>query len=99
MRIPTRKELLEKKEEIRMAMNYVYSAETVRQLIQDKKSVSLRPANVAAEKGRLRTELEFARARNDEAEADRILMRLKQLEQVIKPILVLTCTNCIIWNK
>ncbi|KAJ4799916.1 RNA polymerase-associated RTF1-like protein [Rhynchospora pubera] len=82
MRVPTRQELLEKKEAIQSAVNFVYSAETVKQLLQEKKLASLRPANVAAEKDRLRKELEVVRARHDDGEADRILNRLKQLEQI-----------------
>ncbi|KAJ3707039.1 hypothetical protein LUZ61_010744 [Rhynchospora tenuis] len=82
MRVPTRQELLEKKEAIQKAVNFVYSAETVKQLLQEKKLASLRPANMAAEKDRLRKELEVAQARHDDAEADRILNRLKQLEQI-----------------
>ncbi|KAF3336203.1 hypothetical protein FCM35_KLT18789 [Carex littledalei] len=82
MRIPSRQELVEKKEAIQRAMNFVYSAETVKQLLQEKKLATLRPANVAAEKDRLRKELEVARARHDDAEADRIVTRLRQLEQM-----------------
>ncbi|KAJ3677291.1 hypothetical protein LUZ60_003015 [Juncus effusus] len=82
MRIPTRQEVLEKKEAIQKALNFVYSAATVKQMLQEKKSASLRPANVAAEKDRLRKELEKARQRRDDGEAGRILTRLRQLEQL-----------------
>lgn len=91
MRIPSRQELVEKKEAIQRAMNFVYSAETVKQLLQEKKLATLRPANVAAEKDRLRKELEVARARHDDAEADRIVTRLRQLEQVIHPYSHVLC--------
>jgi hypothetical protein len=92
LQVPSRTEVMEKKNEIHKALSFVYSAETVKQLIQEKKSSSLRPANVAVEKGRLRNELVVARARNDEGEADRILICLKHLEQV-NPSLQLICTN------
>ncbi|KAL9329320.1 hypothetical protein ACSQ67_004323 [Phaseolus vulgaris] len=45
-----------------------------------KKSASTRPLNVAAEKDRLRRELEIAQSKHDEAEVDRIKARLQELE-------------------
>ncbi|KAG4958716.1 hypothetical protein JHK87_035349 [Glycine soja] len=47
---------------------------------QDKKSASTRPLNVAAEKDRLRRELEIAQSKHDEAEVERIKTRLQELE-------------------
>ncbi|KAG4969722.1 hypothetical protein JHK84_035832 [Glycine max] len=45
-----------------------------------KKSASTRPLNVAAEKDRLRRELEIAQSKHDEAEVERIKTRLQELE-------------------
>nr|CAD1817010.1 unnamed protein product [Ananas comosus var. bracteatus] len=80
-RILTRQEVLDKKEAIQNVNTYVYSAATVKQMLQEKKSASLRPINVAAEKDRLRKELEIAQSRRDEAEVEKIRARLKALEQ------------------
>ncbi|OEL38072.1 Protein RTF1-like protein [Dichanthelium oligosanthes] len=85
VRIPTRQEVLEKKEEIQNAYNYVYSARTVQEMLQ-KKSAVRRPINVAAEKDRLRNELEIALSRRNEAEAERIRARLNKLQNTSKPI-------------
>ncbi|EES16087.1 hypothetical protein BDA96_08G129800 [Sorghum bicolor] len=78
-RIPTRQEVLEKKESIQKAYNFVYSAVTVQQMLKEKSAVR-RPINVAAEKDRLRSELEMALSRRNEAEAERIRAKLKNLQ-------------------
>lgn len=79
-RMPTKQDVLEKKEAIKKINSYVYSAETVKQMLKDKKSASTRPLNIAAEKDRLRRELEIAQYKEDEVEVERINERLKQLE-------------------
>ncbi|PON96093.1 RNA polymerase-associated protein Rtf [Trema orientale] len=79
-RMPTKQDLLEKKEAIKKINNFVYSAATVKQMLQEKKSASSRPLNVALEKDRLRRELEVAQSKNDEAEVERIKRRLVELE-------------------
>ncbi|GFQ05422.1 RNA polymerase-associated protein rtf1 homolog, partial [Phtheirospermum japonicum] len=56
----TRREVLEKKEAIQKTNTFVYSAATVKQMLQEKKSATWRPLNVAAEKDRLRRALEVA---------------------------------------
>ncbi|KAG6515779.1 protein RTF1 homolog [Zingiber officinale] len=81
-RMPTRQEVLDKKAEIQRINNFVYSAATVKQMLLEKKSASLRPVNIAAEKDRLRKEIEIAEARRDRAEVERIRARLKQLEDM-----------------
>ncbi|KAJ6925293.1 hypothetical protein NC651_009833 [Populus alba x Populus x berolinensis] len=53
---------------------------TVKQMLQEKKSASSRPLNVAAEKDRLRRELEIAQSKHDEAEVERINARIEELE-------------------
>ncbi|CAN7016919.1 unnamed protein product [Brassica rapa subsp. trilocularis] len=70
----------EKKEAIKRINSFVYSAETVKQMLQEKKSASVRPMNVAAEKDRLRKELEIAESRNDQAGVERIKAKIKQLD-------------------
>jgi RNA polymerase-associated protein RTF1 len=79
-RLPSKQDILEKKEAIRKSNTFVYSAATVKQMLQEKKSASSRPLNVAAEKDRLRRELEIAQSRHDEAEVERIEARILELE-------------------
>ncbi|KAJ1416665.1 Plus3-like superfamily [Sesbania bispinosa] len=79
-RMPIKKEVLEKKQAIQKINAFVYSAATVKQMLQEKKSVSKRPLNVAAEKDRLRTKLEIAESKHDEAEVERIKTRLQELK-------------------
>ena len=79
-RRPRKREVSEKKEAIKKISTFVYSAATVKQMLREKKSASARPMNVALEKDRLRRELEAARGRSDEAEAERIRARLQELE-------------------
>ncbi|PWZ32025.1 Protein RTF1 [Zea mays] len=78
-RIPTRQEVLDKKEAIQEAYNFVYSAATVQQMLREKSAVR-RPINIAAEKDRLRSELEMALSRRNDAEAERIRVKLKNLQ-------------------
>ncbi|KAJ4843783.1 Protein RTF1 [Turnera subulata] len=79
-RMPSKQDILEKKEAIRKSNSFVYSAATVKQMLQEKKSASSRPLNVAAEKDRLRRELEIAQSKHDEAEVERIKTRIQELE-------------------
>ncbi|KAI3956006.1 hypothetical protein MKW92_010599 [Papaver armeniacum] len=79
-RMPSRQEVLEKQEAIQKALTYVYSDATVKQMLQEKKSASSRPLNVAAEKDRLREEMDIAESRCDIGEAERIRARLLELE-------------------
>ncbi|KAF8776507.1 hypothetical protein HU200_003218 [Digitaria exilis] len=84
-RIPTRQEVLDKKAEIQKAYNYVYSADTVQKMLKQKSAVR-RPINVAAEKDRLRNELEIALSRGNKAEAERIRVKLNNLQNTAKPM-------------
>ncbi|GLJ08916.1 hypothetical protein SUGI_0098580 [Cryptomeria japonica] len=70
----------EKKNALNDINNFVYSAETVKQMLQEKKMASARPSNLAAEKDRLRKEMELAESKHDYSEVDRIKTRLKELE-------------------
>lgn len=79
-RMPSKQDVLEKKESIQKINTFVYSAATVKQMLQEKKSASSRPLNVAAEKDRLRRELEVAQSRHDEVDMERIKKRLQELE-------------------
>ncbi|CAL1397930.1 unnamed protein product [Linum trigynum] len=79
-RMPSKQDILEKKEAIKKSTTFVYSAATVKQMLQEKKSASTRPLNVAAEKDRLRREMEVAEGRNDLAEVERIKARIRELE-------------------
>ncbi|KAF5744349.1 PAF1 complex component isoform 1 [Tripterygium wilfordii] len=79
-RLPSKQDLDDKKDALKKINSFVYSPETVKQMLQEKKSASSRPLNVAAEKERLRRELEIAESKHDEAEAGRIKSRLQELE-------------------
>lgn len=79
-RMPSKQDVLEKKEAIQKTNSFVYSADTVKQMLQMKKSATWKPMNVAAEKERLRREMEVAKMKNDEAEVKRITARLKELD-------------------
>ncbi|CAI9087511.1 OLC1v1021590C1 [Oldenlandia corymbosa var. corymbosa] len=79
-RMPSKQEVLEKKEAIQKTNSFVYSAETVKQMLQDKKSATWRPLNIAAEKDRLRKQMDVAREKNDEQEVERIKSKLQELE-------------------
>ncbi|CAL4906266.1 unnamed protein product [Urochloa decumbens] len=85
VRIPTRQEVQEKKDAIQEAYNFVYSAKTVKEMLQQKSAVR-RPINVAAEKDRLRNELEIALSRRNEAEAERIRVELNKLQNRPQPM-------------
>ncbi|XP_047156409.1 protein RTF1 homolog [Vigna umbellata] len=78
--MPSKMSVLEKKEAIRRTSAYVYSAATVKQMLEEKKSAPSRPLNIAVEKDRLKNLLEVAKCKNDEAEMDRILRKLADLE-------------------
>lgn len=79
-RMPSKQDVLDKKEAIKKINTFVYSAATVKQMLQEKKSASARPLNIALEKDRLRRELEVAQSKHDEVEMERIKTRLLQLE-------------------
>ncbi|XP_057949984.1 protein RTF1 homolog [Malania oleifera] len=79
-RMPSRQEVLDKSVAIQKTNNFVYSAATVKQMLQEKKSASSRPLNIAAEKDRLRREMDVAESKHDDAEVERIKARLQQLE-------------------
>lgn len=81
-RMPTKHEVAEKKEEIEKINSFVYSAETVKQMLHEKKSATKRPLNIAAEKEKLRRELDLAEYKNDEAKVEKIKARLQELETV-----------------
>ncbi|XP_042519975.1 protein RTF1 homolog [Macadamia integrifolia] len=86
-RMPTRQVVLEKSEAIQKTTNtFVYSAETVKQMLQEKKSATSRPMNVAAEKQRLRREMDVAESRRDEAEMERLQARLQELEAMSRQV-------------
>ncbi|CAN6334256.1 unnamed protein product [Urochloa humidicola] len=85
VRIPTRQEVLEKKDAIQEAYKFVYSADTVKKMLERKSAVR-RPINVAAEKDRLRNELEMALSRRNEAEAERIRVELNKLQNRPQPM-------------
>ncbi|CAH9113795.1 unnamed protein product [Cuscuta europaea] len=79
-RMPSKQDVLEKKEAIQKTNTFVYSADTVKQMLQLKKSATWKPLNVAIEKERLRREMEVAKMKNDEAEVKRITARVQELE-------------------
>ncbi|KAL5582643.1 hypothetical protein UlMin_015085 [Ulmus minor] len=84
-RMLRKQDVLEKKETLQKAQSYVYSATTVKQMLQEKKHASSRPLNIAVEKDRLRTLLEIAEGRFDNVEAKKIKTRLQELEAYRQP--------------
>ncbi|XP_027349697.1 protein RTF1 homolog [Abrus precatorius] len=78
--IPSKMSVLEKKEAIKRTNTYVYSAATVKQMLEEKKSTTSRPLNIAVEKDRLKNQLEIAKSKNDEVEMNRIYTKLAELE-------------------
>ncbi|GMN44065.1 hypothetical protein TIFTF001_013257 [Ficus carica] len=78
--LPCKREVLAKRETLERAHNYVYSANNVKQMLQEKKHASSRPLNIAVEKDRLKRRLEAAESKGDEAEVERIKARLQELE-------------------
>ncbi|KAL5703986.1 hypothetical protein ACHQM5_022470 [Ranunculus cassubicifolius] len=86
VRMPTRQEVMEKKEAIQKAVTFIYSPETVKQMLQEKKSASARPLNVAAEKERLRREIEVAESKRNKGEVERIQARLLELEAISRQV-------------
>lgn len=79
-RLPSRQEVLDKREAIKKTNSFVYSAATVKQMLQEKKSSSSRSMNIAAEKERLRRQMELAVSKHDTVEVERITARLQVLE-------------------
>ncbi|KAM6597752.1 hypothetical protein CsatA_008276 [Cannabis sativa] len=79
-RMLLKRDVLEKMDAIQNAHSFVYSATTVKQMLQEKKHASSRPLNVAVEKDRLRNRLEVAESKSDWVEAEKIKNRLQELE-------------------
>ncbi|XP_028791416.1 protein RTF1 homolog [Neltuma alba] len=75
--MPSKQDVAVKREAIRKTNTYIYSAATVKQMLEEKKA---RPLNVAVEKDRLKNQLEIARSNHNEEEVDRIYTRLQELE-------------------
>lgn len=71
---------MEKKAAISKVNQFVYSASTVKQMLQEKKMAASRPANVALEKDRLIKELGIAESKGEHAEVEKLQSRLKELE-------------------
>nr|GEW16586.1 protein RTF1 homolog [Tanacetum cinerariifolium] len=84
-RMPSKQEVVEKREAIEKTNSFVYSAETVKQMLQEKKSTIRRPMNVAAEKDRLRRDLEVAQMKHNDAEVEKIKAKLEELEASRQP--------------
>lgn len=78
--MPTKEEVQEKRDAIKKTNTFVYSAATVKQMLQEKKSATWRPLNIAVEKDRLRRSLEVAKENEDETEIVRIEKRLQELD-------------------
>ncbi|GAU19326.1 hypothetical protein TSUD_336120 [Trifolium subterraneum] len=74
-------DVMEKKQALQKINSFVYSAATVKQMLEEKKSTSRRPLNVAAEKDRLKRELEIAESKKDGAAVEKIKTRLQELEE------------------
>jgi len=78
--MPSKVNITEKKEAIKRTNTYVYSAATVKQMLEEKKTAPSRPLNVAVEKDKLKREFELAESKTDEAWMERIQTKLAELE-------------------
>ncbi|KAH0470261.1 hypothetical protein IEQ34_001819 [Dendrobium chrysotoxum] len=81
-KMPNRYDVNNKKGKIQEISNFIYSAETVKLMLEQKKSTSTRPLNIAAEKTRLRKEIEAAESRGEDSETKRLQTKLKELAEV-----------------
>lgn len=75
--MPSKQEVAGKRDAIRKTNDYIYSAATVKQMLEEKKT---KPLNIAVEKDRLKNQLEVAKCNEDEEEMKRIYRRLQELE-------------------
>lgn len=78
--MPSKKHVSDKKEAIKKINSYVYSAATVKQMLEEKKTAPSRPLNIAVEKDKLKREMELAKSKNDEAWMERIITKLAELD-------------------
>jgi RNA polymerase-associated protein RTF1 len=85
-RMPRKRDVLDKRQTVQKPNTYVYSAATVKQMLQEKKSTSSSPLNIAVEKDRLRRQLEVAESKHDEVEVARIKTKLQELEASRLPL-------------
>ncbi|KAG6544156.1 hypothetical protein Mapa_014356 [Marchantia paleacea] len=79
---PSKADVQEKRDAIAKVSSFVYSAATVKQMIQEKKSSKSRPSNFALEKDRVVTELAAAENKGNNGEIDRLQARLRELEEL-----------------
>jgi len=77
---PLKAYVLEKKDAILKVNQFVYSASTVKQMLQEKKMAASRPVNIALEKNRIIKELGIAEEKGEYAEVEKFQSRLKELE-------------------
>ncbi|KAJ7534000.1 hypothetical protein O6H91_13G074900 [Diphasiastrum complanatum] len=76
----TTAEILEKQEALSKANSFVYSAATVKQMLQEKKQAAARPSNIALEKDRLLKELALAESKGEQGEVERLQEKIRELE-------------------
>ncbi|KAL2650168.1 hypothetical protein R1flu_018296 [Riccia fluitans] len=79
---PSKADVQDKKEAIAKVNTFVYSAATVKQMLQEKKNATSRPSNIALEKDRIFKELAVAENKGDNHEIERLQTRLKELEEL-----------------
>lgn len=77
---PLKADVLEKADAISKVNQFVYSASTVKQMLQEKKMAASRPVNIASEKDRITKELGIAEEKGEYAEVEKLQSRLKELE-------------------
>ncbi|KAJ7521565.1 hypothetical protein O6H91_19G060000 [Diphasiastrum complanatum] len=76
----TTAEILQKQEALLKANSFVYSAATVKQMLQEKKQAAARPSNIALEKDRLLKQLAIAESKGEYGELGKLKEKLKELE-------------------
>ncbi|KAJ7521551.1 hypothetical protein O6H91_19G059300 [Diphasiastrum complanatum] len=76
----TTAEILEKQKALLKVNSFVYSAATVKQMLQEKKQAAARPSNIAHEKDRLLNQLAIAESKGEYGESGKLKDKLKDLE-------------------
>ncbi|KAJ7521552.1 hypothetical protein O6H91_19G059400 [Diphasiastrum complanatum] len=76
----TTAEILEKQKALLKVNSFVYSAATVKQMLQEKKQAAARPSNIALEKDRLLKQLALAESKGAYGELGKLKDKLKELE-------------------
>ncbi|KAJ7521549.1 hypothetical protein O6H91_19G059100 [Diphasiastrum complanatum] len=76
----TTADILEKQKALLKVNSFVYSAATVKQMLQEKKQAFARPSNIVLEKDRLLNQLAIAESKEEYGESGKLRDKLQELE-------------------